>query len=48
MIGRHFVKETEDSRDASFFQVRSFCLSMDAISDHSLVQYTQYVDRHAC
>jgi len=47
MIGRHFVKETEDSRDASFVRVRSFRLSMDGISDHSLVQYTQYVDRHA-
>ena len=48
MIGCHFVKETEDSHDASFVWVRSFRLSMDAISDHSLVQYTQYIDRHAC
>ena len=47
MIGRHFVKETEGSRDASFVRVGSFPLSMDAMSDHSLLQYTQYVDRHA-
>jgi hypothetical protein len=47
MTGSHFVKNSEDGRDASFVRVESFLLSKDAISEYSLLQYTLYVDRHA-
>jgi hypothetical protein len=47
MTGCHLVKKSEDSRDASFVRVESFLLSIYAISEYSLLQYTLYVDRHA-
>jgi hypothetical protein len=47
MIGRDLVKKTEDSRDASFVRAESYLLSIYPISEHSLFQYTQYVDRYA-
>ena len=34
MIGRHLVKQTEDSQDASFVQVECLCFFVCAISDH--------------
>jgi hypothetical protein len=34
MIGRHFVKKSEDTRDASFVHVEYCPLSVYAISDH--------------
>ena len=34
MIGRHFVKKSEDTRDASFVRVEYCPLSVYAISDH--------------
>jgi len=49
MVGHDLVKETEDSRDASFVRVESSCVGFAwAISEHSFLQYTQLVDRYAC
>jgi hypothetical protein len=36
MTGRHFVKKSEDTRDASFVRVESCLLSVYAISEHRL------------
>lgn len=47
MIGRHFVRETEDSRDASFVRVESSLPFIFHLFKQSLLQYTQLVDRHA-
>jgi hypothetical protein len=46
MTGRHFVKKSEDSRDASFVRVGLvFFLCLRLLT--TLLQYTLYVDRHA-
>jgi hypothetical protein len=46
MIGRHFVKKSEDSRDASFVRVEYSLSFHISYAEHSLLQYTQFVDRH--
>jgi hypothetical protein len=46
MTGRHLVKESEDSRDASFVRV-GCCLLLCVQFLITLLQYTLYVDRHA-
>jgi len=46
MTGCHFVKKSEDTRDASFVRIEYCHQSVSAISEHFL-QYTLYVDRHA-
>ena len=46
MIGRHFVKQTEDSQDASFVRVILAFFYM-CYFWASLPQYTQLVDQHA-
>jgi hypothetical protein len=46
MTGRHFVKKSKDTWDASFVRVEYCHQSASAISEH-LLQYTLYVDRHA-
>jgi hypothetical protein len=45
MIGRDFVKQAEDSRDASFVRVSLACFRI--CNFLSILQYTQFVDRHA-
>ena len=47
MTGRHLVKKSEDSRDASFVRVGSCLFFLCALFLTTLLQYTLYVDRHA-